>query len=96
MTNLIGELKNEHHRKPNHVMLEEVYRSLQALLSRAEFGLKNAADDRNTIAHSYLFLQKEFNKKFQQLCIRLDRLLDFGDMEPDPLTRSLLVVAIAR
>jgi len=39
MANLIKDLKNEHRRHPSHKRLQEVYTSLEQLLSRAEFVL---------------------------------------------------------
>ncbi len=96
MTNLIREMKNEHRRKPSHKTLEEVYHSLQQILSRAEFilhhdSLSNSV--RNQVV-SYLQLRQKFNNNFAKLCQRLDNLLELGNIEPGILTGNLLVVQI--
>ncbi|MEC4895172.1 MAG: helicase-related protein [Oscillatoria sp. PMC 1051.18] len=95
MTNLIRELKNEHRRKPDNVVLQHIYTSLQALLSKAEFVLRSASNSDDTKKISYLQLQEEFKQNFADLCSSLDRLLDLGKIEIGHLTGNLLVVPIA-
>jgi predicted kinase len=50
MTNLIRELKNEHRRRPSYLVLQQVYTSLQEILSRAEFTLLDADKSRNPVS----------------------------------------------
>jgi hypothetical protein len=97
MTNLIREMKNEHRRKPSHKILEEVYHSLQQILSRAEFILhhdRHLLDPVTNQVSSYLQLRQKFNSNFPKLCQRLDNLLELGNIEPGILTGNLLVVQI--
>ncbi|MCL1464726.1 helicase-related protein [Argonema galeatum] len=100
MANLIKDLKNEHRRRPNHKQLQEVYTSLEQLLSRAEFVLssRNPVSPRNRVSgsYSYLELREFFNSKFSELIADgFDKLLDFGNIEPGIINGSLLVVPIA-
>jgi len=97
MTNLIREMKNEHRRKPSHKNLEEVYQSLQQILSRAEFILNEDLDLVDPVKNqvfSYLQLREKFNSNFAKLCQRLDNLLALGNIETGILTGNLLVVQI--
>jgi hypothetical protein len=102
MTNLIRELKNEHRRRPSNLVLQQVYTSLQEILSRAEFTLLNPATSRNPVSWrnrvseklSYLSLRELFNRQFSQLCGSLDKLLDYGNIEPGHISGSLLVVPV--
>ncbi|MCL1473478.1 helicase-related protein [Argonema antarcticum] len=94
MANLIKDLKNEHRRRPSHKLLQEVYTSLEQLLSRTEFVLNS----RNPVSESssYLEVRDIFNSKFSQLIADgFDKLLDFGNIEPGLINGSLLVVPIA-
>ena len=100
IANLIKDLKNEHRRHPSHKVLEEVYTSLEQLLSRAEFVLTSNAP-RNPVsrvadAYSYLESREFFNSKFAELISNgFDNLLQFGNIEPGIINGSLLVVPIA-
>jgi len=97
MTNLIREMKNEHRRKPSHKNLEEVYQSLQQILTRAEFILNDDLDLVDPVKNqvfSYLQLREKFNSNFAKLCQRLDNLLALGNIETGILTGNLLVVQI--
>lgn len=105
MANLIKELKNEYKRRPSNQLLKDVYTSLEQLLSRAEFVLINPAESKSSSVvpyalatnqnNTYLSLRQFFNREFSQLCSTLDRLLDFGNIEPGHISGSLLVVPIA-
>ena len=89
MANLISQLKQEHNRNRSNVLIEKVYTSLEHLLSQAEFVV------RDTTESNYLDLRKSFNSKFTQICQSLDKLLDFGKIEPGYISGSLLLVPIA-
>jgi hypothetical protein len=96
IANLIREMKNEHRRKPSHKTLEEVYHSLQQILSRAKFILRDDSLS-NSVTNqvvSYLQLRQKFNNNFAKLCQRLDNLLELGNIEPAIVTGNLLVVQI--
>ncbi|WP_460204069.1 helicase-related protein [Scytonema sp. NUACC21] len=88
MANLISQLKKEHHRNPGDPLPEMVFKNLEQLLSQAEFVV------RNTTESNYLALRKSFNQKFSQMCNTLDKLLDYGKVEPGYISGSLLVVPI--
>ncbi|MEC4987638.1 MAG: helicase-related protein, partial [Oscillatoria sp. PMC 1068.18] len=94
MTNVIRELKNEHRRQPDNVVLQQIYLSLQAILAKAEFVLRNAGNSDDYSKISYLQLQENFNHHFAELCSGFDRLLDLGNIEIAHLTGELLVVPI--
>ncbi|WP_017716989.1 helicase-related protein [Kamptonema formosum] len=102
MTNLIRELKNEHRRRPSNLTLQQVYTSLQEILSRAEFTLLDADKPRKPVSPrnrlseqlSYLSLRDLFNRQFSQLCGSFDKLLDYGKIEPGHISGSLLVVPV--
>ncbi|MFB2892485.1 helicase-related protein [Aerosakkonemataceae cyanobacterium BLCC-F50] len=109
LANLIKDLKNEHRRHPSHKLLQEVYTSLEQLLSRAEFILssknpptpRNPVSSRNRVSrvadsYSYLELREFFNSKFLDLISNgFDNLLKFGNIQPGLINGSLLVVPIA-
>lgn len=104
MANLIKELKNEYNRRPSNQLLNDVYTSLEQLLSRAEFVLSPAESKSISVVpyalatnqnNTYLSLRQFFNREFSQMCSTLDRLLDFGNIEPGHISGSLLVVPIA-
>ncbi|MEC4984866.1 MAG: helicase, partial [Oscillatoria sp. PMC 1076.18] len=90
----IRELKNEHRRQPDNVVLQQIYLSLQAILAKAEFVLRNAGNSDDYSKISYLQLQENFNHHFAELCSGFDRLLDLGNIEIAHLTGELLVVPI--
>jgi hypothetical protein len=102
MTNLIRELKNEHRRRPSYLVLQQVYTSLQEILSRAEFTLLDGDKSKKPVSPrkqaseklSYLSLREMFNRQFSQLCTSLDKLLDYGNIEPGHISGSLLVVPV--
>lgn len=89
MVSLINQLKKEHHRNRSDVLVEKVYTSLEKLLGRAEFTVRNATKS------NYLALRESFNRDFNQNYHTLDKLLDFGKIEPAYISGSLLVVPIA-
>ena len=89
MVNLINQLKKEHYRNKSDVLVEKVYTGLEQLLGRAEFTV------RNTTKSNYLALRESFNRDFSQICHTLDKLLDFGKIEPGYISGSLLIVPIA-
>ncbi|NEQ77907.1 MAG: helicase [Okeania sp. SIO2C9] len=90
ITNLIRELKNEHNRHPEKQSLQFVYSSLTQILREAEFTLPNS-DSQNT---TYISLIDSFKTQLLTLFNRLDKLLDFGNIETGHLTGNLLVVPI--
>ncbi|WP_367287251.1 helicase-related protein [Laspinema palackyanum] len=94
ITHLIRELKNEYRQKPSHGILQDIFTSLEGLLSHAEFILMDETGTEKTMQKSYLSLREEFNTQFTQYCNRLDQLLDLGNIEPGHLVGSLLIVPI--
>lgn len=96
IANLIRELKNEHKRNRSDQRLQQVYNSLEQLLGRAEFVLREPGTSNRTPSISYLSVKEPFNRQFSQLVSNgLDGLLDFGKIEPGYISGSLLVVPIA-
>lgn len=96
MANLIRQLKNEHYRNRSNQRLEKVYTSLEQLLGRAEFVLRDTVGSKGTPRIGYLAAKESFNRQFSQLVSNgLDGLLDFGKIEPGYISGSLLVVPIA-
>jgi len=89
MANLISQLKKEHYRNRSNPLPEKVYNSLQQLLKRAEFTV------RNTTESNYLALRESFNSEFAKICHTLDKLLDLGKIEPGYISGSLLIVPLA-
>ncbi|MBD2690301.1 helicase-related protein [Anabaena catenula] len=89
MVNLIRQLKTEYQRTKSDVLLKQVYTNLENLLGRADFVIQNATES------NYLALQKSFNSKFSEISHTLDKLLDFGKLEPGYISGGLLVVPIA-
>ncbi|MCT7966408.1 helicase [Laspinema sp. D1] len=94
ITHLIRELKTEYRQKPSHRILQDIFISLEGLLSHAEFILMDETGTEKTMQKSYLSLREEFNTQFTQYCNRLDQLLDLGNIEPGHLVGSLLIVPI--
>ena len=92
MTNLIRALKNEHNRHPEKQTLQFVYSSLTQILRETEFRLSNPNNDSQNV--TYLSLIESFKTKLPTLFNRLDKLLDFGNIETSHLTGNLLVVPI--
>ena len=92
MTNLIRELKNEHNRHPEKQSLQYVYSSLTQILKEAVFSLPNSNSDSKNITYLSLigFLKTELPTLFN----RLDKFLNFGNIETGHLTGNLLVVPI--
>ena len=89
MVNLIRQLKTEYQRTKSDILLKQVYTNLENLLGRADFVIQNATES------NYLALQKSFNSKFSEISHTLDKLLDFGKLEPGYISGGLLVVPIA-
>ncbi|NEP77998.1 MAG: helicase [Okeania sp. SIO3C4] len=99
ITNLIRELKNEHRRHPKEQILKDVYSSLTEIFSSADFVLledEKKSKKLDSQDRSYLSLIKSFNKQFSNYCNRLDKLLNFGNIETGHLTGNLLVVPISQ
>lgn len=88
MVNLISQLKQEYHRNKSDALVKNVYTSLEQLLGKAEFFVRDATNS------NYLALRETFNSQFSQLCNSLDKLLDFGKIERGYISGSLLVVPI--
>ncbi|NET46164.1 MAG: helicase [Okeania sp. SIO2B3] len=99
VTNLIRELKNEHRRHPQKQTLKDVYTSLTKIFSSADFVLlkdENKSKKSDSQYRSYLSLMESFNQQFSNYCNRLDKLLNFGNIETGNLTGNLLVVPISQ
>ncbi|MEM1172176.1 MAG: ATP-binding protein [Cyanobacteria bacterium P01_H01_bin.35] len=99
ITNLIRELKNEHCRHPKEQIIKDVYSSLMEIFSSADFELlkdENKSKKSDSPYRSYLSLLDSFNQQFSNYCNRLDKLLNFGNIETAHLTGNLLVVAISK
>ena len=89
MVNLIRQLKTEYQRTKSDILLKQVYTNLEKLLGRADFVIQNATES------NYLALRESFNNKFAEISHTLDKLLDFGKIEPGYISGGLLVVPIA-
>ena len=96
MTNLIRELKNEHNRHPEKQNLRYVYYRLKEILREAEFCLPNSNSDSHGKNITYLSLIGSFKTQLPTLFNRLDKFLDFGNIETGYLTGNLLVVPIPK
>ncbi|MGC9525310.1 MAG: helicase-related protein [Limnospira sp.] len=93
LATLIKELKKEYHRNRKNTTLAEIYDSLQNLLSRGEFLLRQDGGEKRQNL-SYLDLREKFNHGFEKRCDRLDNLLDIGDVELGYICGSLLLVPL--
>ncbi|MEZ2320996.1 MAG: helicase-related protein [Microcoleus sp.] len=93
MASLIKTLKSESIR--GNSLLKEVYTSLEELLGRGEFVLKNSDNSRHK-GDSYLEMRDDFNKKFLDKCNPLDGLLSYDNLEIGHVCGSLLVVPLAK
>jgi len=93
LATLIKELKKEYHRNRKNTTLEEIYNSLQNLLSQGEFLLRQDGGEKRQNL-SYLDLREPFNHGFEKRCDRLDNLLDLGDIELGHIFGSLLLVPL--
>jgi hypothetical protein len=89
MVNLIRQLKTEYQHNKSDILLKQVYTNLENLLGRADFVIQSTTES------NYLGLQKSFNSKFSEISHTLDKLLDFGKLEPGYISGGLLVVPIA-
>ena len=89
MVNLIRQLKTEYQHNKSDILLKQVYTNLENLLGRADFVIQSTTES------NYLGLQKCFNNKFSEISHTLDKLLDFGKLEPGYISGGLLVVPIA-
>lgn len=92
MASLIKTLKSESIR--GNSLLKEVYTSLEELLGRGEFVLKNYDNSRQK-GNSYLEMRDDFNKKFLEKCNPLAGLLSYDNLEIGHVCGSLLVVPLA-
>ncbi|WP_341736276.1 helicase-related protein [Microcoleus sp. CAWBG640] len=92
MASLIKTLKSESIR--GNSLLKEVYTSLEELLGRGEFVLKNSDNSRHK-GDSYLQMRDDFNKKFLEKCNPLAGLLSYDNLEIGHVCGSLLVVPLA-
>lgn len=96
IANFIRELKNEHNRNRSDQRLQQVYTSLEELLGRAEFVLRDTVGSNGTPSISYLSLKESFNRQFKErLSNGWDGLLSFGSIETGNISGNLLVVPIA-
>lgn len=94
MASLIKVVKSEHHSHPENMLLQEVYRGLEDLLSRGEFVLTNSDKSRHR-GNSYLEMREDFNRKFLQMCNPLEGLLGYGNLEIGHVCGGLLIVPLA-
>jgi len=96
MANLINQLKKEHNRNRSDQRLQQVYTSLEQLLGRAEFVLRDTDVSNGTSRISCLEAKDAFNRQFFHLVSNgLDGLLSFGSIEIGHISGSLVVVPIA-
>jgi hypothetical protein len=93
MAALIKTLKSESQR--GNMLFKEVYTSLEQLLGRGEFVLKNYDNSRQK-GDSYLEMRDDFNRKFLDKCNPLDGLLSYDNLELGHVCGSLLVVPLAK
>ncbi|MGB3510687.1 MAG: helicase-related protein [Microcoleaceae cyanobacterium] len=97
ITNLIKELKNEHRRHPQKQILKDVYSSLIEIFRSADFALiedDNKSKKLDSQYCSYLSIIEGGELRFANYD-RLDKLLNFGNMETAHLTGNLLAVPIS-
>ncbi|MEG4803577.1 helicase [Microcoleus sp. ARI1-B5] len=93
MAALIKTLKSESQR--GNRLFKEVYTSLEQLLSRGEFVLKNSDNSRQK-GDSYLEMRDDFNRKFLEKCTPLDGLLSYDNLELGHVCGSVLLVPLAK
>lgn len=95
MATLIKQLKKEHKKRRNDELLQEVYTTLEGLLSSAEIVLRDSTNS-NAQGLSYLELRESFyTKLLQGLNNSLDSLLSFVPIQTGYISGSLLVVPLA-
>ncbi|GET39564.1 helicase [Microseira wollei] len=95
MATLIKQLKKEHKKRRNDELLQEVYTTLEGLLSSAEIVLRDLANY-NEQGLSYLELRESFYTKLLQVVNNsLDSLLSFVPIQTGYISGSLLVVPLA-
>ena len=92
MAALIKTLKSESQR--GNMLFKEVYTSLEQLLGRGEFLLKNSDKSRQK-GDSYLEMRDDFNRKFLDKCNPLAGLLSYDNLELGHVCGSLLIVPLA-
>ncbi|MBF2064261.1 MAG: helicase [Calothrix sp. C42_A2020_038] len=88
LANLILQLKQESHRNPGNKLIENVYTSLERLLSSADFVIQGATES------NYLRLREDFNSKFLQTYNTLDKLLDNSIIESAYISGGMVIVAL--
>jgi Helicase conserved C-terminal domain len=88
LANLIQLLKQESYRDKSNKLIENVYKSLERLLSHADFTIQGAAES------NYLALREEFNNKFLQTYNTLDKLLDNGAIESAYISGGMIIVPL--
>ena len=93
MAALIKTLKSESQR--GNKLFKEVYTSLEQLLSRGDYVLKNYDKSRQR-GNSYLEMREDFNRKFLDKCNPLDGLLSYDNLEIGHVCGSLLIVPLAK
>ena len=92
MAALIKTLKSESQR--GNMLFKEVYTSLEQLLGRGEFVLKNYDKSRQK-GDFYLEMRDDFNRKFLEKCNPLDGLLSYDNLEIGHVCGSVLIVPLA-
>ena len=92
MAALIKKLKSESQR--GNMLFKEVYTSLEQLLSRGDYVLKNSDNSRQK-SDFYLEMREDFNRKFFEKCNPLDGLLSYDTLELGHVCGSLLIVPLA-
>ncbi|MGB7891770.1 MAG: helicase, partial [Microcoleus sp.] len=93
MASLIKTLKSESIR--GNMLFKEVYTSLEQLLSRGDYVLKNSDNSRQK-GDFYLEMRDDFNRKFLEKCNPLDGLLSYDNLELGHVCGSLLLVPLAK
>ncbi|MEG5044982.1 helicase-related protein [Microcoleus sp. B4-C1] len=93
MAALIKTLKSESQR--GNMLFKEVYTSLEQLLSRGDYVLKNSDNSRQK-GDFYLEMRDDFNRKFLEKCNPLDGLLSYDNLELGHVCGSLLLVPLAK
>ncbi|HEY9706175.1 MAG TPA: helicase-related protein, partial [Allocoleopsis sp.] len=91
MTNLINQLKSEYRSRPGDIILQDVYENLQHLLGMGHYQLTGNSTEKNQ-EESYLVLRETLADQFPEMCITLDKLLDFPKSEAGYIVGNLLLV----
>ena len=96
---LIGDLRREHSRRPDHPWLKHLYSELRDLLGQADFELSTPRQEREYKKQpvqpttTYLTMHQTFSKKFEDAVFNgFDRLLKWEPIELGYVSGGLLIV----